>query len=35
MAIKQDGVHFTPCPKKGHKIEGVVLNRVCNLEFFS
>ena len=23
MALKQDGVHFTPCPKHDHKIEGV------------
>ena len=22
MALKQDGVHFTPCPKHDHKIEG-------------
>ena len=22
MALKQDGVHFTPCPEHDHKIEG-------------
>ena len=34
MALKQDGVHFALCPKKGNKIEGVVLNRVRIIEIF-
>ena len=35
MGLKQDGVHFDFCPKQGnHKIEGVVLNRVCILRIF-
>ena len=34
MALKQDCVHFALCPKQGNKIEGVVLNRVCILNFF-
>ena len=33
MALKQDCVHFAVCPKQGNKIEGVVLNRVCILNF--
>ena len=33
MALKQDCVHFAVCPKRGNKIEGVVLNRVCILNF--
>ena len=34
MALKQDGVDFVLCPKQDNKIEGVVLNTVCNLGFF-
>ena len=35
MALKQDGVYFVLCPKEGHKIEGVVPNRVRIIEIFS
>lgn len=24
LYLKQDGVHFIPCPKQGNNIEGVV-----------
>ena len=34
MTLKQDGAHFVLCPKQYHKIEDVVLNRVCILGFF-
>ena len=34
MALKQDGLYFVLCPKKGNKIEGDVLSRVCILGFF-
>ena len=34
MALKQDGVHFLLCPRQANKIDGVLLNEVCLLEFF-
>ena len=34
MALKQDGMYFVLCPKKGNKIEGGVLSRVCILGYF-
>ena len=34
MALKQDGVHFLLCPRQANKINGVLLNEVCLLEFF-
>ena len=35
MDLKQHGAHFVLCHEKGHKIEVVVLNRVCILGLFS
>ena len=35
MDLKQHGAYFVLCHEKGHKIEVVVLNRVCILGFFS
>ena len=35
MDLKQHGAHFVLCHEKGHKIEVVVLNRVCILGSFS
>ena len=35
MDLKQHGAHFVLCHKKRHKIEIVVLNRVCILGLFS
>lgn len=34
VALKQDGMYFVLCPKKGNKIEGGVLSRVCILGYF-
>ena len=34
MALKQDGMYFVLCPKKGNKIEGDILSRVCILGYF-
>ena len=34
MALKQDGVHFLLCSRQANKIDGVLLNGVCLLEFF-
>ena len=34
MALKQESVHFVPCPKQGNKIEGIGLNRLCILGSF-
>ena len=28
MAFKKDGVHFVLFPKRGYKVEGVVLNNI-------
>ena len=35
MDLKQHGAYFVLCHEKGHKIEVVVLNRVCILGLFS
>ena len=35
MDLKQHGAYFVLCLEKGHKIEVVVLNRVCILGLFS
>ena len=34
MALKQDGLHFLLGPKRGNKIDGVFLDRVCILGYF-
>ena len=35
MALKQNVGHFVFFPKRGNKIEGVVLNRVCIIRILS